>query len=147
MTTRGSAIRPLLWTLLPLAIMALVAVVLWRGQDGAAKPAVTLACADLAGGCDTLLGAKRVRVGMLGELKPLKPIRVWLDAPGAKKVEARFTMQGMDMGFNLYTLRPEADGRFVAHVTLPVCVTGRRDWVMHITIDQVELAVPFVTDL
>ena len=73
--------------------------------------------------------------------------QVWVKAAGARKVQARFTMQGMDMGFNLYTLRTDGDGIFRARVILPVCVTGRRDWIMAVEIDDAVLNVPFSSDL
>jgi len=57
-------------------------------------------------------------------------------------------MVDMNMGFNLYTLRPDSDGVFRAKVTLPACVSGRRDWVMTVDIDKAtRLAVPFSTEL
>jgi hypothetical protein len=62
-------------------------------------------------------------------------------------VEARFTMEGMDMGFNQYVLRADKEGVFRARVTLPVCVTGSREWLMTLDLDGMRLAVPFVTEL
>jgi len=80
-------------------------------------------------------------------VKPLQPFQVWVKAAGARKVQARFTMEGMDMGFNLYTLRADGDGVFRARVTLPICVSGRRDWVMAVEIDGAVVKVPFSSDL
>ena len=137
-----------LWRLFPLLLLALVGGVVWYHQTGQAPKAnQTLACPDIQKGCSTTLGGKPVKVSMQGELKPLKAFLVRVEAPGAASVEARFTMEGMDMGFNLYTLRAEKSGMYQASVTLPVCVTGRRDWAMHLNVDGLQLAVPFVTDL
>jgi hypothetical protein len=133
--------------LLPLILIALVGVVVWQNQQHQAAPPLRLACADISKGCPGQLAGRAVEVGMTGELQALKPIQVWLKAPGAKKVEARFTMEGMDMGFNLYTLRPDPQGVFRANVTLPVCVSGRRDWTMTLMVDGSELAVPFTTTM
>jgi hypothetical protein len=133
--------------LLPLILIALVGVVIWQNQQRQAAPPVRLACADLTKGCSGQLGGQTVEVGMTGEMKALKPIQVWMKAPSAKKVEARFTMEGMDMGFNLYTLRPDPQGVFRANVTLPVCVSGRRDWIMTLEADGAALQVAFSTDL
>ncbi|NTV94393.1 MAG: hypothetical protein HGA75_03140 [Thiobacillus sp.] len=110
-------------------------------------PAVALACADLKAGCPATLAGQVVELGIAGELKVLTPFEVWLKAPGARTVQASFTMEGMDMGFNLYTLKPDAAGTFKARVTLPVCVSGRRDWVMTLRVDGRALSVPFVTEL
>ena len=104
-------------------------------------------CASLASGCTATVAGRRVALGVRGELKALAPFEVWVEAPGAKSVQASFTMEGMDMGFNLYTLRPEPDSLFRARVTLPVCVSGRRDWEMTLHVDGHALLVPFVTDL
>jgi hypothetical protein len=110
-------------------------------------PPMQIACASLAAGCQARLDGRTVELGLVGELKALAPFEVWLKAPGAHTVEASFTMQGMDMGFNRYTLRPDAAGVFRTRVTLPVCVSGRRDWLMTLTVDGHTLSVPFVTQL
>ncbi len=137
-----------LWRLFPLLLIALVAGVVWvdrTKQDSGTQQ--TLACTDLHQGCATELDGKPVTVRIDGELKPLQAFVVHVTAPGANKVQARFTMEGMDMGFNLYTFRADKAGEFLANVTLPVCVTGRRDWVMGLSVDEDQIAVPFVTDL
>lgn len=137
-----------LWRLFPLVLIALVGVLIWNNQTQQGQgTSRTLACADLHKGCRIDLGGKAVAVSVSGELKPLQAFQVHVDAPKATRVEARFTMEGMDMGFNLYTLHADAKGTFQTTVTLPVCVTGRRDWVMRLSVDGAQLAVPFVTDL
>ncbi len=52
-------------------------------------------------------------------------------------------MQGMEMGFNRYDLRPAASGEFASNVTLPVCVSGRHDWSLTLDIDGSHYALPF----
>jgi hypothetical protein len=135
------------WIALPLLIIGLAAAVLWQGGDNTPAATVTLPCADLTTGCTTRLQGRAISVGLSGPVKPLKPFQVWVKAPGAGKVQARFTMQGMDMGFNLYTLRADGDGVFRARVTLPICVSGRRDWIMAVEIDDAVVKVPFSSDL
>lgn len=141
--------RSHLLRLTPPAILLLIALVVFLqpGQQSGETPAETLQCADLAAGCSTRLGDSAVQVGIAGELKVLQPFEVWVRAEGARRVQARFTMEGMDMGFNLYTLRADKEGVFRGRVTLPLCVSGRRDWVMTLDIDGRALAVPFVTEL
>jgi hypothetical protein len=135
--------------LLPVLVIVLIAavVVAQHRLRGADQPAQQLNCPNLQAGCSTLLDKVPVTVGITGELKVLQPFTVWLKAEAAGKVQASFTMEGMDMGFNLYTLRRDPDGVFRGRVTLPVCVSGRRDWVMTLEIDGERLTVPFVTDL
>jgi hypothetical protein len=137
-----------IWTALPLLIIALAAGVLWRGGgDGAPTAAPTLVCADLVAGCGIRLRGHQVDVGLDGPVKPLQPFQLRVKAEGARAVQARFSMEGMDMGFNLYTLRADADGVFRARVTLPVCVTGRRDWILLLEIDGAPLKVPFSSEI
>lgn len=137
------------YRLAPVGLLLLVALVVFLQpqQDSGEAPPQTLPCADLAAGCSARLGNRVVVVGVDGELKVLQPFEVWVRAEGARKVQARFTMEGMDMGFNLYTLHADKDGVFRGRVTLPVCVSGRRDWVMTLDVDGQRLAVPFVTEL
>lgn len=135
--------------LAPVLILALVAGVVvghrWLRPAAVAEP--TLTCADLAAGCSVTLAERSVTVGLHGELKPLHPFQVWLKTTPAERVRASFSMEGMDMGFNLYELRPGVDGVYQAQVTLPVCVSGRREWIMTLDIDGQRLRVPFVTEL
>jgi hypothetical protein len=132
---------------LPLVLMAMIGVVVWLNawhRDGAPLVAT---CANLAAGCVVQVERRDVSLGTDGAIKPLKPFNLWVRAPGAKKVEARFTMEGMDMGFNIYALRADSQGVYRASATLPVCVSGRRDWAMILDIDGTRFSVPFVTDL
>lgn len=133
---------------IPLALIALVGVVVWWNPGPPpGGPRHVLKCADPGRGCAMDVDGRAVKVALLGELKPLSAFEVRVEAPWARKVEARFTMESMDMGFNLYTLRPAGSGVYQARVTLPVCVTGRRDWLMELDLDGTTLVVPFVTDL
>jgi hypothetical protein len=135
--------------LAPLLILLLIAGVVVGNHllRPAAPGEQTLHCADLAAGCAARLGDRPIRVGMAGERKPFMPFEVWLRIDAADKVQASFTMEGMDMGFNLYTLRRGADSVWRARVTLPVCVSGQREWLMTLDIDGHRLRVPFVTQL
>jgi hypothetical protein len=134
--------------LFPLVLIVLVGMLVWhdQGQRGDVVPH-SLVCSDLHQGCGLDLDGKSVRVSVAGQLKPLQPFQLRVEAPHARKVQARFTMEGMDMGFNLYALRADKRGVFQANVTLPVCVSGRRDWIMHLDVDGAKITVPFVTDL
>lgn len=131
---------------LPLAIIVLAALVVWRG-GGTPTVGVTVPCPDPVQGCRTRLGGREIALGLDRQVQVLKPFEVWVKAAGVSKVQARFTMKGMDMGFNLYTLKADAQGTFRTRATLPVCVTGRRDWIMSLDIDGTVFEVPFVTTL
>jgi hypothetical protein len=136
----------------PLALTVLIGLVLWADKKGVWRASeeakvTQVACANLASGCVAHVDGREVRFGMTGVPKPLTPFQVWVKADGARKAEVRFTMQGMEMGFNLYTLRADSQGVLRATVTLPVCVSGRRDWNMILDVDKSRLNVPFVTEL
>lgn len=137
------------YRLAPLAILLLVALVVYLNQTREPQegPAPVMHCPDLTAGCSTRIDGRTVSVGVEGELRVLQPFQVWVRVGDARRVQARFTMEGMDMGFNLYTLHADEEGVFRGRVTLPVCVSGRRDWVMTLDIDGRQLAVPFVTQL
>lgn len=137
------------YRLAPLAVLLLVGLVVYLNQtrEPEGGSPTRIECPNLAAGCTTRLAGQTVSVGIDGELKVLQPFQVWVRVEGARKVQATFTMEGMDMGFNLYTLRADEEGVFRGRVTLPVCVSGRRDWVMTLDIDGRRLAVPFVTEL
>jgi hypothetical protein len=65
--------------------------------------------------------------------KPLTffPVRVHLtgtQAPEVKKVMISFAMLNMDMGFNRFDLRQQAETIWEGQALLPVCSRGRRDW-------------------
>jgi hypothetical protein len=142
MKPRASFVR--LW---PLALIVLIGLVLWANQAPDVTRVTQVPCKTLATGCTAHVGGREIRFGMIGAAKPLAPFQIWVKADGLRKAEARFTMEGMDMGFNLYTLRADQQGVFRANVTLPVCVSGSREWRMLLELDKTRLAVPFVTDL
>lgn len=73
------------------------------------------------------------------------PFVIHLEHASKLAPEAEFSMPGMDMGFNRY--RFVADGaNWSAKVTLPVCATGGRDWLMMLELNgQQRVQLPFHT--
>lgn len=136
-----------LFLILPWFAVGLVVAALWWWQTRAPQPALTASCPDLQAGCAVQIDNRIVTLRVEGKLQVLKPFELKVVAPGARKVQVQFTMAGMDMGFNLYTLRPDGQGAFQARIVLPVCVSGRRDWVMSLEINGRRLDIPFVTEL
>ncbi len=136
------------WLTVGLLAAALAAVLFWRNHETPPPVAVNLPCPTPAAGCAAQIGNRTITIGLAEKRKALQPFQVWVKAPGADKVRASFAMVDMNMGFNLYSLRPDKDGVFRAQVTLPACVSGRREWVMTVDIDKTtRLAVPFSTEL
>lgn len=55
--------------------------------------------------------------------------------PEAAEVAVSFSMKNMDMGFNRYKLKREADGTWAARqIRLPLCVERRNDYLMDVHI-------------
>ncbi len=90
----------------------------------------------------------RMALQFRGPVIGLQPFRVQLVAAGheIREVQIEFTMAGMDMGQNRYRLLPEGNG-WVGMVTLPVCTTGRSDWLATVRVtgqeDSWEAVFPF----
>lgn len=128
----------------PLILLATIAIVLWSREEATA-PALALECPAPAQGCGATVAMKPVQVRLDGPLRTLKPFQVRVDAPGFDQIEANFTMPGMNMGFNRYTLKRDATGHHHVQVLLPTCISGRGDWVMTLEFDGRErLALPVV---
>lgn len=108
-------------------------------------PSQTIHCADPVRGCAFAHRSKMAQLRFSHPPKALQAFTITLQAPDARQVTAEFQMQQMEMGPNRYTFMTDKAGQFVAHVTLPVCVTGRRDWKLHLQIDTQRYAIAFTT--
>jgi len=85
----------------------------------------------------------------------MQPFRVELEVTGlppaiVTEVVVSFAMAGMDMGLNRYRLDPGSEpGRWRGQVTLPICSSGRTDWLAQISattrVGRLEAAIPFST--
>jgi len=128
--------------LLALALVA-IAVAGYRTQRPAT--AVAIACNDPLAGCGFVHRGMPAQVRFATRPLPLERFTLRVDAPGATRVSAEFQMVGMDMGFNRYDLHRDADGRFVAQATLPVCVTGGRAWTLFLELDGTRYSLDFHT--
>lgn len=102
-------------------------------------------CALLTAGCVLQVKGKSLQVRTGSAPAPLHSFDITLQSVDARTVEIQFQMQGMEMGPNRYRLARQADGSWQGRVTLPVCVSGRRDWLLIIDIDGQRVAVPFQT--
>lgn len=102
-------------------------------------------CPSLVQGCAVELGAEKVIVKTNTIPVPLKPFTLSISASSARQVNVVLQMQGMDMGLNRYRLLREPNGEWRATITLPVCVSGRRDWLMIVELDGERRAFAFQT--
>lgn len=103
-----------------------------------------VACADLTQSCRLDGGAIEVRADHAPSA--LHPFTLTVGVQGARQVHAEFVMQGMEMGLNRYRLEPTAAGVWRGRVTLPVCVSGRRDWLLILDVDGEQHALAFATN-
>lgn len=128
--------------LLVIALAAIAVAGYWFNRPADAE---AIACADPLAGCSFSHRGTTVKVHFSAYPKPLEPFEFSVKAPGATRVHAEFQMNGMEMGFNRYDLHPAGNGTFVSSVTLPVCVSGRRDWTLYLEIDGAHYTLPFST--
>ena len=133
------------WPFLLLLVPLLLALVLPRliGRE-AGGPVPAAQCPDPVRGCRVAFPSGAAEVRFSPAPVPLKPFDLVVKAPAAKRVVADFSMQGMDMGSNRYTLQRAADGAWHGKVVLPVCVSGTSNWNLTLELDGEQLRIPFV---
>lgn len=137
--------RRYLWNYAALigVIAALIAVEIYHVLPQDNEEPRTVSCPDLIQGCRFVIGAQDIELRFSAPPSGLHPFTLRLYAPAAKTAYASFTMRGMDMGFNRYRLLSGGAGNWHAQVLLPACVTGRRDWLLTLTLDEVRVEIPF----
>jgi len=70
-------------------------------------------------------------------IRPLTPIKVEMQtAANVSSVILDLEMLDMDMGVNRFKLVQEAEGIWKGEIMIPVCATGRRDWVANMLIES-----------
>jgi hypothetical protein len=107
--------------------------------------------------CDVQLGCRAASESLTatvifaGDLRALQPfpVKVLLEAGDQlESVTVAFSMQGMDMGRNRYSLSGDSASAWNAMVTLPICTTRRTDWIADFDLlatgRHYRLQVPFV---
>ena len=128
--------------LLVFTLLAIAAAGYWLKRPAKAQ---AVRCADPVAGCTFLHHGSDVKLLFSTQPKPLESFALRIHAPGATRISAAFQMNGMDMGFNRYDLHTAENGAFNANVTLPVCVSGQRDWTLYLDVDGSHYALPFST--
>jgi hypothetical protein len=128
-----------------LLVVALVAIAVAGWWLKRPAEALAVPCADPLAGCSFSHAGMPASVRFSMQPVPLEAFELSVTAPGAARVSAEFQMVGMDMGFNRYDLHPRADGVFASKVTLPICVSGRHDWLLYLEVDGSRYAVPFTS--
>jgi len=105
----------------------------------------SIACENLIQSCRISVDGQNLEVSFSATPSALKPFLLTVKAVGVENVSASFHMANMEMGMNRYALIPVAEGVWQAKVILPVCVAGRRDWILVLTLDESIIQIPFAT--
>ena len=138
------ATHPLRVMALPLLlVIALVAIAVAGWWLKRPATAVAVACADPLAGCSFSHRGAPASARFSMQPVPLEAFELTVTAPNVIRVSAEFQMAGMDMGFNRYDLRATPDGAFASKVTLPICISGRHDWMLYLDLDGSRYALPF----
>ena len=174
-STRNTAAERPLSRFLPVAIVAIAgrmsvvlpgrvllsvcAVCLFVSCDKAPEPRLPVSRLTLSQPCDVRQGCRvadeSVAVTVIFDAEPRAlqsfPIRVQFDGhQQADAVTVAFSMQGMDMGSNRYRLIADALGGWSAEIILPICTSGRTDWVADFELvvadRRLQIQVPFVLE-
>lgn len=112
---------------------AKVAALLWW-QAGKPEAQTLDAACNVVAGCKLPNGAE-IKFSRTVAAKEPFGITVRGVPENVREVFVSFSMRGMDMGFNRYPLRRQADGSWAAEqVRLPMCVQGRHDYLADIHI-------------
>ncbi|MBS1158674.1 MAG: hypothetical protein H6R15_1093 [Proteobacteria bacterium] len=90
------------------------------------------------------------RVELSSSVRPVpmvKPFQVQVTVSGLTpaRVEVDFAGIDMQMGLNRPLLQDQGGGRYVAEVSLPVCITGQMDWQVTVLIESgnQRIAIPY----
>lgn len=113
---------------------------------------VELPC-EVQKGCRAENDFLAVTVVFGSEVRALQPFPLHMRFERQHEVEsvsAAFSMKGMDMGWNRYQLKGDSMSGWNASVTLPICVSGRTDWLadFELLVDgrRFQLQIPFVLE-
>jgi hypothetical protein len=136
------SLRVLAPLLLVVALVAVAVAGYWLKRPA---EAIAVPCADPLAGCTFIHRGAPVSVRFLARPVALEAFGLSVTAANVRKISAEFQMVRMDMGFNRYDLHPGKPGEFAARITLPVCVSGQRDWMLYLEIDGMRYALPFST--
>ncbi|MDT8387656.1 MAG: hypothetical protein RQ736_09085 [Thiogranum sp.] len=101
-------------------------------QEAASISLPADASCDVAPGCSVAINDFSVDFLIGPEPRALRSFAVRARIPDDASITAiavEFVMVDMQMGMNRYRLVPQSNRTWRADVTLPVCVSGRSDWI------------------
>ncbi len=88
--------------------------------------------------CVIVIDGMELEIIVEGEIKALKPFVIHMTDKNQiiDKALVKFNMKAMDMGVNQYEFVQIDNNNWKAEVVIPVCTTGRRDWLVEFEIDN-----------
>lgn len=107
-------------------------------QRPTASPVTTVLCPVTAQTCRLSSG---VVLRFIDPPSESHAFTLALEGAVESEPNAEFSMRSMDMGFNRYRFI-RVHNRWEARVTLPVCVTGRHDWLMTLNLNAQRYQLP-----
>ncbi len=121
------------------AVLATAFFVAWNQgwlpiQPTTAQP--TLACADLASGCDFTLAEHTYRIQSDQPITPARPFSLTLTGTPLRSATASWQMAGMDMGPNRFHFAPGPAGQWQTRTALPFCTQARSDWLLTLNVNK-----------
>ena len=116
-------------------LIAIVALGYWLAPRllpyGATADILTVpkACDFSSAVCEMMLpGGVALSIEVQGDVRPLKTFSIAVKGTDVQDVAVSFEMIDMDMGINRYRFQKDVSGGWSTAVMLPVCTTGRTDW-------------------
>ena len=108
---------------------------------------------DVRVGCVAEVDDFSMALSMGPEMRALTPFPVNIEVQRGQSIASMtvaFGMQGMDMGLNRYGFIKNQASTWHANVTLPVCISGRSDWIADFEIladgKRYQFQVPFALE-
>lgn len=122
--------------ILLLSVILIVNYFLRQDVDNSNTPIEYSTCRLGGESCEIVIAGHRLELLIEGEVKALKPfiVRIFDKDNAIGQAKVRFLMKTMDMGINQYAFK-KVDDSWQVNVVIPICTTGRRDWVAEFDID------------
>ncbi|MCG5500999.1 hypothetical protein [Ectothiorhodospira lacustris] len=134
--------RWLSWLLIPVMLgLGYLAGEHWlRPLVAPVDPATTViqapaGCELDARGCLMPVNGVEIRVRGPERIPPLERFALRLEgSTSLEPLEVSYIMTGMDMGLHRFEFEPEGSGHWLAESVLPVCMSGRMDWLARVRV-------------
>ena len=127
-----------------IAVLAvlLALVFLWRHEQRSPeqKPLTKISCQPTKENCVAKTEAGQLQWSVEKSIQYLKPFLNKIQLSNAQQndvhqISIEFVMQGMQMAANRSVLKKQSSGIWQAQSVLPMCVSGRKDWLAIVSVE------------